>query len=500
MAKTIYFQKEENQNVTIRTVSTNAVLYSLSPAQNLSKDIANSNTIIIKSAVSSFDDKGISIKYTDIDNLACSPVIVSPVKPAQPLTIDDFLTALSRDFFFEVGQQIKYVDSIDQLPSSGDIKTIYITLDTRKQYYWNGFAYLPYNGSITNFENIVLSDTEFKKTFWLDFPVESSPIDLTKQKIDIIFPNVEIQAEISVCLQADLFVSGSITKEYSISKSPFLLGFLSNIARNGIVTSNHVLNDFAIGNMDTIGKGLGNMYFTISNKMANSSKRVKVEVHYKAREKKYRPSGESLVKYIFDNLTTGNLYLSSFTLPVNNETKPALPFTFKSFGFNSMMIDTTTKEVKETYPYASVVRISKEIDFQGDFNNYIGSKAGDYLDTPDTTAKLFSQIVPSNYLVHFINNGLLRIIKIFSSDINIEIKLYLLSISQTITGTGTGFNTTILNPRLIVDSTIGRVLYSFAVDPNRFVTGGEILMLAVKSKIATPRKVVLEGAVTFLTV
>jgi hypothetical protein len=106
MANTIYFQKETNGNVTIRNRDTEAIIYALQPFQNLTKDIANPNVIIIKSAISSFDDRGIVINCNDIDNWACYPVIPAfesegqqkntPPKP----TTDEYLTALMRDFFF----------------------------------------------------------------------------------------------------------------------------------------------------------------------------------------------------------------------------------------------------------------------------------------------------------------------------------------------------------------------------------------------------------------
>jgi hypothetical protein len=398
-------------------------------------------------------------------------------------------------FFFEVAQQIKYVYNPEYLPSRGDTKTIYITLDKRQQYYWTGVAYLPYNGSITRFENIVLSDTEFKKTFWLDFPEESNASDIANQKINIVFPDVDIQAEISVCLQADLFTSGSISKEYSISKAKYEYDFLSNSSRNSPITHNEIVSNFALSEM-SISSEETQIFFSVSNKMATQSKRVKVEVHYKARVKNDIASEGFLTQYIFDNLTAIPVYLSSLYIPLNNETKPSLPLDDVPLGLNNVMIHPLTKELKESPPLTSMVRISKEIDFKDNQYLYMGSKAGDFLDVPDTTNKLFSQIVPSNNLISFINGGVLKNVRIISSDYNVEIKLYLFSVSQVITSSG--LQTTLSTPRLVLDCGSGIANYGFALNPTRNVGGGEILMITVKSKIATPRKVVLEGVISFL--
>jgi hypothetical protein len=104
MAKTIYFKKENNGNVTIRKIGTESIIYALQPTQNLTQDIANPNCIIIKSAISSFDDRGIVINCNDIDSWACHPVIypfweIGEGENWNP-TPNDCLTALLRDFFF----------------------------------------------------------------------------------------------------------------------------------------------------------------------------------------------------------------------------------------------------------------------------------------------------------------------------------------------------------------------------------------------------------------
>jgi hypothetical protein len=106
MTKSIYFRKEKNGTVTIRKYRTEEIIYALQPTQNLTKDIANPNCIIIKSAISCFDDRGIVIHCNDIHNWACYPKIyplremaVDFLNPIN-LTADDCLTALLRDYFF----------------------------------------------------------------------------------------------------------------------------------------------------------------------------------------------------------------------------------------------------------------------------------------------------------------------------------------------------------------------------------------------------------------
>ena len=188
MARTIYFKKEENGNVTIRVVGTEKIIYALLPTHNVMQDRSNAENIIIKSATSSFDDRGIVIPTNTIDYRACVPAIVSSsdilgTRPVAPVT-NDYLLALMRDFFFDVAQEIKYVASLANLPLVGSEKIIYITRDTHQQYYWNGTVYLPYFG-IVDFDNIILSDTQFIKTFYLDFPIELDPSDYPKQKIEI---------------------------------------------------------------------------------------------------------------------------------------------------------------------------------------------------------------------------------------------------------------------------------------------------------------------------
>jgi hypothetical protein len=104
MAKTIYFQKESNGNVTIRNLNTEAIIYALQPTQNLTRDIANPNGIIIKSAISSFDDRGIVIDCRDIEYWRCNPAIypIDPINDIDTIQVDsnDCIVALMRDYFF----------------------------------------------------------------------------------------------------------------------------------------------------------------------------------------------------------------------------------------------------------------------------------------------------------------------------------------------------------------------------------------------------------------
>ncbi|WP_395077732.1 hypothetical protein [Flavobacterium sp.] len=498
MARTIYFKKEENRNVTIRVVGTEKIIYSLLPTHNVIQDRSNSENIIIKSATSSFDDRGIVIPTNTIDYRACVPAIVSSLailgtRPVAPVP-NDYLLALMRDFFFDVAHEIKYVNSLPNLPLVGSEKIIYITRDTHQQYFWNGSIYLPYFG-IVDFDNIILSDTQFIKTFYLDFPLELLTIDYSKQKMDILFPDVNVEAEIDVVLQSDLFVGGSIIKNYSVSKTQNGSVLNSYKSKNATVTDMGILNTFSLSDLfvKTDDKRLS---FSISNRFANMARRLKVAIHYKARTKKLTALGVPIVKHIYNNMEISTLYKSAVFFPTNHETKPSLPLDFYPPNLHSVMIHPVTKELRETFPLVSSVRISKEIDFRDNIYSYIGSKAGDYLDIPDTTNKLLLQIVPSNILTTFLMGGVLRNVRIVSNDNNVEIKLYLFSVTQTTTSNG--LQTTLSTPRLIADCGTGVANFGFT-NPIRNVSGGEILMMTVKSRTNVPRKVILEGVINFLT-
>ena len=296
-------------------------------------------------------------------------------------------------------------------------------------------------------------------------------------------------------LQSDLFVGGSITRNYSVSKAQNGSSLINYKSKNATVTDKGILAIFSLGDL-FVKTDDNRLSFSISNRLANTARHLKVSIHYKARTKKLTALGLPIVKHIYDNMETSAIYKSAVFFPNNHETKPSLPMDFYPPNLHSVMINPLTKELKETFPLVSTVRISKEIDFRDNQYFYIGSKAGDYLDIPDTTSKLFSQIVPSNIITTFLFGGVLRNVRIISNDNNVEIKLYLFSVNQTTTSNG--LQTTLSTPRLIADCGSGIAILGFT-NPIRNVSGGEILMMTVKSRTNVPRKVILEGAITFLT-
>ena len=61
----LFFKKETNGNVTIRKISDNSIIYSLPGNQAIFADNANSNNLIIKSAIANNQNRGIVINYKD---------------------------------------------------------------------------------------------------------------------------------------------------------------------------------------------------------------------------------------------------------------------------------------------------------------------------------------------------------------------------------------------------------------------------------------------------
>lgn len=477
----IYFKKEDNGNVTIRSVSDGGILYSLPPTQVVSKDSASENNIIIKSAIGSTKDKGIVIKVSDIALISCEPPIYLALGSVTNLVVE----ALATHFFFELGKEIHYGLSFNSFPSIGDSKILYIDLQQHKQYYWSVDAYYPYSGDTLDFSNILLSNTEFKKTFWLDFSQENLVSEYGKQKIDISFGDASYNADITVNLQAEATSFGSITKKFVIGKTYGASTLLVNKSSNGLVVDTSVLNLFGISEMAIVGIA---PYFTISNKLANTYRRVKLEIHYKTGSQ-----DPIALKGVYDSILPSAVYKSSPTLITNNETRPSLPYDSQPHLLNSLVINPSTKEIKEAPPFTSLIRISKEIVFQDSQYNYIGR--GDYLDTPDTTNTFLTQIIPSNNLISFIGNGQFRNLRLISTDQYIEVKFYLYTVTQV--STSNGFITTLSSPTLLVTAGNGFGNYTFASNPNKNFNGGTYLAIGVKSTISTPRTVVIEGVLSF---
>jgi hypothetical protein len=94
------FEKWDNGNVLLRNASTGQIIASLQPSQNVTKDIASKNNIIIKSNLSS--DRGLVINCNDISWNDCSPAIDST-------NIDTIISDLSVLFFFEVRGGIQHI-------------------------------------------------------------------------------------------------------------------------------------------------------------------------------------------------------------------------------------------------------------------------------------------------------------------------------------------------------------------------------------------------------
>ncbi|WP_281238166.1 hypothetical protein [Flavobacterium praedii] len=90
VAKTLKFSKKDNGIVLLQNTQDNSVVASFEPAMSLQRENGDNNRFRI---TSSTDDNGFLIDYRTIDCDLCVPVIVKA-------DINEFLIALSRDFFF----------------------------------------------------------------------------------------------------------------------------------------------------------------------------------------------------------------------------------------------------------------------------------------------------------------------------------------------------------------------------------------------------------------
>jgi hypothetical protein len=90
VAKTLKFTKKDNGTVLLQKTQDNSVVASFEPSMSLRRENGDDNRFRI---ASSTDDDGFLIDYRSVDCDSCLPVIVQA-------NVNEFLIALSRDFFF----------------------------------------------------------------------------------------------------------------------------------------------------------------------------------------------------------------------------------------------------------------------------------------------------------------------------------------------------------------------------------------------------------------
>jgi hypothetical protein len=90
VAKTLKFTKKDNGTVLLQNTLDNSVVTSFEPSMSLHRENGDDNRFRI---ASSTDEDGFLIDYRSIDCALCFPVIVQA-------NVNEFLIALSRDFFF----------------------------------------------------------------------------------------------------------------------------------------------------------------------------------------------------------------------------------------------------------------------------------------------------------------------------------------------------------------------------------------------------------------
>jgi hypothetical protein len=90
VAKTLYFAKKENGTVLLQNTQDNSVVASFEPSMSLRRENGDDNRFRI---ASSTDGDGFLIDYRSVDCDSCLPPILQA-------NINEFLMALSRDFFF----------------------------------------------------------------------------------------------------------------------------------------------------------------------------------------------------------------------------------------------------------------------------------------------------------------------------------------------------------------------------------------------------------------
>jgi hypothetical protein len=99
VAKTLQFTKIANGTVLLQNTQDNSVVASFEPSMSLYREQRDDNRFRIASS----DEGGFLIDYRSVDYALCSPVIVQA-------NFNEFLIALSRDFFF-LGNKKKGVQS-----------------------------------------------------------------------------------------------------------------------------------------------------------------------------------------------------------------------------------------------------------------------------------------------------------------------------------------------------------------------------------------------------
>jgi hypothetical protein len=116
VAKTLKFSKKDNGIVLLQNTQDNSVVASFEPAMSLQRENGDNNRFRI---TSSTDDNGFLIDYRTIDCDLCVPVIVKA-------DINEFLIALSRDFFFldkKAGSTITKAGNLLIFKRAGNIDT-----------------------------------------------------------------------------------------------------------------------------------------------------------------------------------------------------------------------------------------------------------------------------------------------------------------------------------------------------------------------------------------
>jgi hypothetical protein len=114
--KKLCFKKRDNGTVLLQNTQNKSVIVSFEPSMNLHREQGDDNRFRINSSV---DEDGFLIDYRSIDCDLCDPVIESS-------NINEFLIALSRDFFFldkKAGSTITKAGDLLIFKRAGNIDT-----------------------------------------------------------------------------------------------------------------------------------------------------------------------------------------------------------------------------------------------------------------------------------------------------------------------------------------------------------------------------------------
>lgn len=505
----ICFTKLENGNIAVYNVETRELIMSLSPRQNIVKDVSNPNNIIIKSSTG--DEKGITFRYQDINGDASEPYINTESR-------DETIGHLMNNFFFEVGsggEKVVFVETGLDLPYPGTNEVLYTIVQSGTMLIWEDGQYvaLGENG-LQNLENQILTHNSCVRTFYPTFSATPNErVKIVLPQFNTMFPSFQGTPD------------GKIKVKIHVNKTPNCVGTMesefdfsfTSDGEGGVILSpkpiknkgvNNIglLTAFGIGALTlatyttdgaSLPYGYDGVQFVVEKRSSLNAGMVKIEVFYETTNFTHN---EYWTERVYNEMLMTEVYTSaSPAIPYNYKTEDYLPVYNKAVNEAKQMVLNPDGTVITTNQNYHLIPFRKSV-FCSDSDPLNSSYVGqlfvftDDLNIVETGGALSAKNLFSNIIITPTSMAKLLQANIFSTHGDITLHFgYLLTV---VGATPTHYNT--FNSIKSFNLVEGWNYLDFG-DVNYFEIGqNQLIVVRVQSTVIAERKVVLNGGITIL--